>query len=108
MQDLADELQLQPMNHENISVSSFGAQVSAVKRLPVATILIHTLNGIKLPVSVLIVPELATPVRNSIRTHLNHLPYLHHLPLAHPVTSDENFHISILIEADFYWRFVQG
>ena len=57
--------------------------------------------------SVLIVPELAAPVRNSIRTHLNHLPYLHHLPLAHPVTSDENFHISILIGADFYWRFVQ-
>ena len=47
------------MNHENIFVSSFGEQVSAVKRLPVVTILIHTLNGIKLPVSILIVPELA-------------------------------------------------
>ena len=92
------------MNHENISVSSFGAQVSAVKRLPVATILIHTLNGIKLPVSVLIVPELAAPVRNSIHTHLNHLPYLHHLPLAHPVTSDENFHISILIFIGILFR----
>jgi len=27
--------------------------------------------------------------------------------LAHPVTSDENFRISILIGADFYWQFIQ-
>ena len=47
---------------------------------------------------------LAAPFLNSICTHLNHLPYLHHL---HPVMSDENFYISILIGADFYWRFVQ-
>ena len=29
------------------------------------------------------------------------------MPLAHPVTSDENFQISILIGADFYWLFIQ-
>lgn len=55
----------------------------------------------------LIVPQLATPIRNSVCTHLNKLSYLRGLPLAHPVTSDENFHISILIGADFYWQFVQ-
>lgn len=106
-QDLADELHLQPSGHENISVSSFGAQVSAVKSLAVAPILVHTLNGTKILVTVLIVPKLAAPVRNSVRTHLNQLSYLQHLPLAHPVTNDENFDITILIGADFYWRFVQ-
>jgi len=57
-----------------------------------------------IPISVLIVPKLAAPIRNSVRAHL---AQLHGLPLAHPVTSDENFHISILIGADFYWQFIQ-
>ncbi|XP_065895716.1 uncharacterized protein [Dysidea avara] len=106
-QNLADKLHLQPTSHENISVSSFGAHLSAVKRLAVASIFINTLNGIKISVSVLIVPQLAAPVRNSVRTHLSQLPYLQGLQLAHPGTSDENFHISILIGADFYWHFIQ-
>lgn len=75
-QSLADKLQLQPTSHENIFVSSFSAQVSAVKRLAVASIFIHTLNNIKISVYVLIVPELAAPVHNSVRAHLNQLSYL--------------------------------
>lgn len=77
-QDLADELQLQPTRYENISISSFGAQVSTVKTLAVAPIFVHTLNGTKILVTVLIVPKLAAPVRNSVRTHLNQLSYLQH------------------------------
>jgi len=75
--------------------------------LAVATTHLHALNGVKIPVSVLVIPKLVAPVRNSVRTHLSQLSYLHHLPLAHPVTSDENFYISILIGADYYWHFVQ-
>ena len=106
-QELADQLQLQPINYEHISVSSFGEQVSASKRLAVAAISIETLNKGHIPVSVLVVPKLAAPIRNSVRIHLDKLPYLQGLPLAHPVTNDENFHISILIGADFYWQFIQ-
>ena len=51
--------------------------------------------------------KLTAPIRNSVRTHLDQLPYLQGLRLAHPVTSDENFHIFILIGADFYWQFIQ-
>jgi len=43
-QSLADQLKLQPTSHENISVSSFGAQVSTVKRLAVTTIFFCTLT----------------------------------------------------------------
>ena len=106
-QELADKLQLQPTGHENITVSSFGEHISTPKKLTVASILINTLNKGQIPVSVLIVPKLAAPIRNSIRVHLNKLPYLKGLSLAHPVTSDENFHISVLIGADFYWQFIQ-
>ena len=106
-QEFANKLQLQPIRHENICVSSFGAQVSAPRKLAVASVLVHTLKEGPIPVSVLIVPKLAAPIRNSIRAHLNNLPHLKGLQLAHPVTSDENFRISILIGADFYWQFIQ-
>ena len=105
--ELADTLQLQPTRHEIIAVSSFGAQVSTPKKFVVTTVRIHTLNAGQIPVSVLVVPKLAAPVRNSTRTCLRQLPYLNGLTLAHPVTSDENFHFSVLIGADHYWEFVQ-
>ena len=106
-EELAETLQLQPTRHEVIAVSTFGAQVSTPKKFAVATIRIHTMNGGQIPVSVLVVPKLAAPVRNSIRAHLSHLPYLSGLTLAHPVTSDENFRISVLIGADHYWEFIE-
>lgn len=96
-QELADKLQLQPIRYENICVSSFGAQVSAPRRLAVASVLVHILKEGPIPTSVLIVPKLAALICNSIRAHLNNLPYLKGLPLVHPVTSGENFHISVLI-----------
>ena len=68
---------------------------------------IQTLNKGHTPVSVLIVPKPAALIHNSVRAHLDQLSYLQGLPLAHPVISDENFHISILIGADFYWQFIQ-
>ena len=27
--------------------------------------------------------------------------------MAHPITSDENFHVSVLVGADYYWQFIQ-
>ena len=106
-QQLANHLHLQPTHRETVSVSSFGAQVSSPNSLEVTTLFVRTLSGNHIPISVLIVPKLAAPIRNSVRTCLKDLPYLKDLPLAHPVTSDENFDISVLIGADFYWQFVQ-
>ena len=68
---------------------------------------VHTLNDNRIPISVLIIPKLAAPIRNSVRAHLRSIPYLQKLPLAHPVTGDENFEISVRIGADYYWKFVQ-
>jgi len=106
-QQFVSHLHLQPTHCETVSVSSFGAQVSTVNSLEVATLFVYTLNGSRIPISVLIVPKLAAPIKNSVRACLKDIPYLKDLPLAHPVTSDENFEISILIGADFYWQFVQ-
>ena len=75
-QQLADELHLQPTSHETISVSSFGAQVSPSRTLAVASMFVHALNGTCIQISVLIVPKLAAPIRNSVHAHLHAIPYL--------------------------------
>ena len=90
-QQLANRPHLQPTHHENISVSSFGAQVSSPRSLEVVTLFVHTLRGSRIPISALVVPKLAAPIRNSVRACLKEIQYLKDLPLAHPVTSDENF-----------------
>ena len=88
-------------------MSSFGAQVSSSRRLEVASVFVHTFNGSRILISVLIVPQLAAPIKNSVRACLRDIPYLQKLPLTHPVTGDENYEISILISADYYWYFIQ-
>jgi len=104
-QQLADELNLQPHSHQSISVSSFGAQVSPSGTLAVAIMFIHALDGTHIQISVLIVLKLAALI--SARTHLHTIPYLKSLSLAHPVTGYENFDISVLIGADYYWQFIE-
>jgi hypothetical protein len=53
------------------------------------------------------VSKIATPIQNKVRAPIKDLPYLRKLKLAHPVTSDENFEISLLIGVDHYWDFVE-
>ncbi|XP_063408858.1 uncharacterized protein LOC134692334 [Mytilus trossulus] len=50
---------------------------------------------------------IAVPLQNNIR-HINRgLNYLRGLKLAHLVTQDESFEISLLIGADYYWDLVE-
>ena len=106
-QDLADRLCLKATHTEQISLSSFGNSVSAARLLQVATISIHTQDQCVIPISVLVVPTLAAPLQNTVRMEVNQLPYLRDLRLAHPITEDDNFEITILVGADYYWTFVQ-
>lgn len=67
----------------------------------------QTLNG-DLSISVLIVPNIATPIQNSCRVELDKVPHLKGLKLANLVTDKQEFLVSILIGADHYWSFVQN
>jgi len=49
------------------------------------------------------VPSIATPLQNICRVSVANLTYLHDLQLAHPITSEREFNISLLIGADHYW-----
>ena len=104
---MATKLNLKPSGKDNISLASFGSKSTTNKTLHTGVIDVHTLSGDKIPVSVLIVPKIAPPIQNYVRTSLNHLPHIMGIKLAHPVTDEVNFEISILIGADYYWTFVE-
>jgi len=81
-------------------------QISLCKGLEVATMLVHAINSTWIQISVLIVSNLA--VLKSVRTYLHTIPYQQRLPLAHLVTEDQNFEISIFNGTEYYWYFIQN
>ena len=64
-------------------------------------------SGELIPISVLIVLSIAAPIQNLVSTSVYTMPHLRDLKLAHPITSDKNFTISLLIGTDHYWSFVE-
>ena len=61
-----------------------------------------------LPISALVVPTIATPLRNTVKVNVTQLPHLCDLPLAHPITQDDSFTIFLLIQTDYYWDLVEN
>ena len=101
-QDLAKTLALQPFCKEDLTVSSFGAQCQVNREVNVAVISLLTMSGQAIPLTVLVVPRIATPIQNTVTSSVTRLPHLQNLPLAHPLTTDKEFDISILVGADHY------
>ena len=106
-EEMATKLNLKPSGKDNISLASFGSRSATNRILTTGVINVHALSGEKIPVSVLVVPKIAPPIQNYVRTSLDHFPHIMGIKLAHPVTDDENFEISILIGADYYWTFIE-
>ena len=80
---------------ENIHLSAFGGQASAVRRLPLVTLNIVTTSGEKIPLHVLVVEKIATPLQTHMHQGVEDLPHLRGLTLPHPITSDESFDVSL-------------
>ena len=106
-QPLADKLAIQPLRKETIHLSSFGSKYPFTKLMEVAHIQIKTRSGQLIPSSTLITPTITTPLRNATSTSITKLTHLKGLPLAHPVTSNRKFEISLLVGADHYWDIVE-
>jgi hypothetical protein len=68
---------------------------------------LNTEDGEKIPIQVLIIPTIAVPQKSFPTAEIRNLPYLNGLKLAHPMTTDDHFHISLLIGADHYWDVVE-
>ena len=99
-QSLADQLGIHCTPIKPISLSPFGAHSSSIRWLPVATINIITPLEEEIPVHVLIIAQITTPLGNRSSNQLQDLPHPKNLNLAHPVTSDENFAVSLLSGAE--------
>ena len=107
-QNLANSLQLHSHKKEDICLSSFGSQTPTIKQLQTGQIYLLTKTGERIPLSVLIVPNIATPLQNTMQTQITQLPHLQGICLAHPVIgSATSFEISLLIGADHYWDIVE-
>ena len=49
------------------------------------------------------VPHIATPLQNTVTFGVADFPHLQKLPLAHSISADKEFHISLLVGTDHYW-----
>ena len=105
-QDLARSLALQPSSQERINISSFGATCPTSRTLDVAIIDLLTRCGETVQLSVLIVPFIAMPLQDTFSVSVTSLPHLCGLQLAHPLTAEGKFEISLLVGADHYWDIV--
>ena len=106
-QSLVSKLGLQTSTKATINLAAFGAISTTRRNLDVATLYIETESYGNIPIQALVVPEIATPLQNSIGTAIENYHYLQDLKRAHPVTDNESFEISLLIGADHYWDIVQ-
>ena len=103
--NLANKLQLQTSGTEEVQLAAFGSSSKKVSHIDTATIYLLTNSREKIAIDVLIVPTIAVPLRSRQR-NITSLPYLHGLKLAHPLTGEDIFSISLLIGADKYWDIV--
>ena len=105
--DTATKLNVRPTNTEHVTIAPFGAEHTSPHRIAVGQINVETESGHTIPISVFIVPFIAAPLNNYLHTSIENFPHLRGLKLAHPITNIENFQVSVLIGADYYWTFVE-
>ena len=94
---LANQMGLETSEIESIHLSAFGGQASAVRHLPLVTLKVVTTSGEKISLRILVVEKIATPLQTHLQQGVEHLPHLRGLKLAHLITSDESFDVSLLI-----------
>lgn len=62
----------------------------------------QTNTGKNILVQVVVIQVIALPQKNQMTSDIHDLPYLKYLKLARPITSDEQFQISLLTSADHF------
>ena len=68
--------------------------------MKVACVNIKSRTGELVPISALIVPTIATPLRNAVKLNITQLVHFSGLPLAHPITQYDSFKVSLSLILD--------
>ena len=76
--------------HQDISISSFGANCQLNCKMNVAMINLLTNDGHAIPLSVKIVPCIATSLQNTTSISVTHLTHLQNLQLTHSISTNKN------------------
>ena len=105
---MANKLDLVPEHSETLNLSVFGGSTTSVKQVDIATVYLRSDTDERIPIHVVIIPTIAAPQNCFLTADIRNLPHLRDLKLAHPVTSDDQFQISLLIGADHYWDIVEN
>jgi len=103
---LANTLAVVPHGSESINLSSFSSSQPLYRQMDNVVLHVKTREGDLIPLSALVIPTIAAPLTNTMNTNISKLSHLKGLPLAYPVSSEENFEISLLTDVDFYWDFI--
>ena len=90
---------------ECLSISSFGGSTTNENTVKLVNLTLETHTG-DVSLSALVVPKIAAPIQNYVSSDLQNLSYLQGLRLAHPISSTEKLHVSLLIGVDHYWQIV--
>ncbi|XP_063435994.1 uncharacterized protein LOC134716907 [Mytilus trossulus] len=106
-EELAAKLDITKEGSETLSIATFGSTTKKVRNLDKTTINLKSTEGELIPIKVLIVPTIASPLQTHNIGITQKFSYLRGLQLAHPVMEGEQFEISLLIGGDFYWDIVQ-
>ena len=78
-QKLADNLHVQSSEYQNICLSSFGG-IATPTKLKATQVYVQTKVRDKIPISAVIVPKIATPLKNLVPTYIKHFPHLQGRP----------------------------
>ena len=104
-EEFARKINIQLTGKESVQLSGFGDSERRVRNFETESLLVEAMNGEKVPINVIVVPEIAVPII-TFAVDINRMEYLQGLKLAHPSMKDDVFNISLLIGADHYWDFI--
>lgn len=90
-----------------VQLAAFGDVSNSVRQLESTTINVQTDSEEKIPIHALIVPNISVRMQTNMTRNVRNLPYLRSLKLAHPLNAHEQFEMSLVIGADFYWKIVE-
>ena len=68
---MATEMDLQPYKTDKVFLYTFGAHSPSIRTVDVDQILLITPSGKQLPLSVLIVPTIATPIQSIVESDIS-------------------------------------
>ena len=81
--NLAAQLHLQPTEKEVINLSAFGAQPKPPQNLESTIVYVKTNSNEEIPIRVLIVENIASPLQLHCTDIINTIPHLRELPFVH-------------------------